>query len=79
MFFSSRFDTRNLGGFIFSDQFLQLSARIDGKIYGLGEHQSELQLDTNWTRITMLNRDIAPVENVSYMAWIVETCNIRNL
>lgn len=53
------------GGFIFADQFLQLSAQFVGKIYGIGEHQTNFQLDTNWSRFTLFNRDVVPLENVS--------------
>ena len=63
-FFLFRFDALDKGGFIFADQFLQISAEFNGKIYGLGEHQTSLQLNTSWTRITMFNHDIAPTENV---------------
>lgn len=60
----SRFDSKNVGGFIFADQFLQISAKFQGKIYGLGEHQSSFQLSTNWTKFTMLNHDGIPLPNV---------------
>ncbi|KAK6627314.1 hypothetical protein RUM44_009791 [Polyplax serrata] len=57
------FDCQNIGGFIFADQFLQISGKISGKIYGLGEHESSLQLNTNWTKFTMFNHDGVPIPN----------------
>lgn len=45
----------------FADQFLQLSTSLPSEhITGLGEHLSPLMLSTEWTRITLWNRDIAP-------------------
>lgn len=46
----------------FADQFLQLSTSLPSQhITGLGEHLSPLMLSTEWTRITLWNRDIAPL------------------
>lgn len=45
----------------FADQFLQLSTSLPSQhITGLGEHLSPLMLSTEWTRITLWNRDVAP-------------------
>lgn len=45
----------------FADQFLQLSTSLPSQhITGLGEHLSSLMLSTEWTRITLWNRDIPP-------------------
>ncbi|KAM6164701.1 lysosomal alpha-glucosidase [Rhynchocyon petersi] len=45
----------------FADQFLQLSTTLPSQyVAGLAEHLSPLMLDTNWTRITLWNRDVAP-------------------
>lgn len=50
---------------IFADQFLQISSKLPSKyIYGLGEHRSNLLLNTNWQQFTMFNSDGAPAENV---------------
>lgn len=46
----------------FADQFLQLSTSLPSQhITGLAEHLGPLMLSTNWTKITLWNRDIAPV------------------
>lgn len=64
-FFISRFDSINTGGFIFADQFLQISALLPShNIYGIGEHKTKLKLNTNWQMFTLLNKDQPPIENV---------------
>ncbi|KFO76310.1 Lysosomal alpha-glucosidase, partial [Cuculus canorus] len=46
----------------FADQFLQISTSLPSRfISGLGEHLTPLVLDTAWTRVTLWNRDMAPV------------------
>lgn len=46
----------------FADQFLQLSTSLPSQhITGLAEHLGPLMLSTNWTKITLWNRDMAPV------------------
>ncbi|ELK12281.1 Lysosomal alpha-glucosidase [Pteropus alecto] len=50
----------------FADQFLQLSTSLPSQhITGLAEHLGPLMLSTNWTKITLWNRDIAPVPDVN--------------
>uniref|UniRef100_M0R544 Lysosomal alpha-glucosidase n=1 Tax=Rattus norvegicus TaxID=10116 RepID=M0R544_RAT len=50
----------------FADQFLQLSTSLPSQhITGLGEHLSPLMLSTEWTRITLWNRDVAPSQGVN--------------
>lgn len=45
----------------FADQFLQLSTSLPSQhIVGLAERLGSLTLSTNWTKITLWNRDIAP-------------------
>lgn len=45
----------------FADQFLQLSTSLPSRhLVGLAEHLGSLTLSTNWTKITLWNRDIAP-------------------
>ncbi|XP_060837203.1 lysosomal alpha-glucosidase-like [Rhopalosiphum padi] len=60
------FDSRNIGGFIYSDQFIQLSALLPTKyIYGLGEHRSSLLLDMNWKTYTFFNHDSPPTNDMN--------------
>eukprot|EP00731_Ephydatia_muelleri_P000495 Em0001g495a len=48
-------------GFIFEDQFLQISALLPtSNIYGLGEHTTRLKLPTNIT-LTMFSHDTPPL------------------
>lgn len=50
----------------FADQFLQLSTSLPTQhITGLAEHLSPLMLSTNWTKVTLWNRDIAPMPDVN--------------
>ncbi|XP_049633099.1 lysosomal alpha-glucosidase isoform X2 [Suncus etruscus] len=46
---------------IFADQYLQLSTTLPSRyVLGLAEHLAPLILSTNWTRVTLWNRDSAP-------------------
>ncbi|XP_068007377.1 lysosomal alpha-glucosidase isoform X2 [Melanerpes formicivorus] len=50
----------------FADQFLQISTSLPSRfVSGLGEHLTPLILDTAWTRVTLWNRDMAPVPQVN--------------
>uniref|UniRef100_A0A9L0SKB0 Lysosomal alpha-glucosidase n=1 Tax=Equus caballus TaxID=9796 RepID=A0A9L0SKB0_HORSE len=50
----------------FADQFLQLSTSLPSRyVTGLAEHLGPLMLNTNWTKITLWNRDIAPTPSVN--------------
>ncbi|KAM9597098.1 lysosomal alpha-glucosidase [Trichechus inunguis] len=50
----------------FTDQFLQLSTTLPTPyVVGLAEHLSPLMLSTNWTKITLWNRDMAPEPGVN--------------
>ncbi|NXE82841.1 LYAG glucosidase, partial [Cochlearius cochlearius] len=50
----------------FADQFLQISTSLPSHfISGLGEHLTPLVLDTAWTKVTLWNRDMAPVPQVN--------------
>uniref|UniRef100_A0A8D2D8J1 Lysosomal alpha-glucosidase n=1 Tax=Sciurus vulgaris TaxID=55149 RepID=A0A8D2D8J1_SCIVU len=50
----------------FADQFLQLSTSLPSQyIVGLAEHLSPLMLSTNWTKITLWNRDLAPTPSAN--------------
>ncbi|CAL1544846.1 unnamed protein product, partial [Lymnaea stagnalis] len=54
------------GGFVYSDQLLQLSTVIPSHVlYGLGEHRQDLMINTTWTRIVLWNRDHIPQENTN--------------
>lgn len=60
-----RFNTEDVGGFIFTDQLLQVSARLPSHtLYGLGYQRNDLQLDMNWRLITLFNRDQEPSDKV---------------
>lgn len=62
---SFRFDSINIGGMTYADQFLQISAKLPSKyIYGIGEHQDRLLLSTKWSKLTLFNHDQAPTEHV---------------
>ncbi|XP_028570719.2 lysosomal alpha-glucosidase isoform X1 [Podarcis muralis] len=50
----------------YADQFLQISTSLPSRfISGLGEHQTSLILNVNWTRVTLWNRDITPTPSVN--------------
>ncbi|KAK3773169.1 hypothetical protein RRG08_013756 [Elysia crispata] len=55
------------GGFIYSEQFLQLSSLLPSHLlYGLGEHRQHLMVNTSkWITLTMWNRDHPPQENTN--------------
>ncbi|XP_017791091.1 PREDICTED: lysosomal alpha-glucosidase-like [Habropoda laboriosa] len=58
------FDSISVGGFIFADQFLQISGLLPThNIYGIGEHRASLKLNTEWQTFTLFNRDQPPTEN----------------
>lgn len=60
------FDSIGKGGFTFSDQFLQIHSSLPShNIYGLGEHRTQLKLNTSWQSLTMFNRAKIPVEEVN--------------
>ncbi|CAL7936245.1 unnamed protein product [Xylocopa violacea] len=60
------FNSINVGGFIFADQFLQISAVLPThNIYGIGEHKTNLKLNTNWQSFTLFNKDQPPIENAN--------------
>ncbi|XP_073444186.1 lysosomal alpha-glucosidase [Dendrobates tinctorius] len=50
-----------LAPLLFADQFLQISTSLPSQyVYGLGEHLTAINLNTDWSRLTFWNRDIAP-------------------
>ncbi|KAF4522943.1 hypothetical protein B566_EDAN012638 [Ephemera danica] len=60
------FDTMSTEGFIFANQFLQLSSMLPSTfLYGLGEHRSTLRLNTHWERFTLFNHDSIPQERTN--------------
>lgn len=75
------FDT-SVPGFIFSDQYIQITTRLASEhLYGFGEHNHrQLKHDMNWKKWSIFTRDVAPVvslvnefsdaENSKY--WILE-------
>ncbi|KAI4475513.1 hypothetical protein M0802_015126 [Mischocyttarus mexicanus] len=57
------FNSLGIGGFIFADQFLQISSILPSQnIYGLGEHRTNLKINNEWKRYAMFNMDQPPVE-----------------
>ncbi|KAH9371105.1 hypothetical protein HPB48_015670 [Haemaphysalis longicornis] len=58
------FDT-GVGALLFSNQFLQLSARLPGgRVYGLGEHvRDRFQHDMDWRTWSIFNRDTFPEDH----------------
>ena len=60
------FNSNGVGGFIFANQFLQMSSLLPSKnIYGLGEHRTNLKLSTKWNLFSMFNADQPPVEKAN--------------
>ncbi|KAI5703867.1 hypothetical protein M8J76_001346 [Diaphorina citri] len=60
------FDSRNLGGFMYSNQFIQISSRLSSPyIYGLGEHRNQFLLDTDWKTIVLWPLDGPPQDGVN--------------
>ncbi|XP_011503322.1 PREDICTED: lysosomal alpha-glucosidase-like [Ceratosolen solmsi marchali] len=60
------FNSIGIGGFIFANQFLQISSTLPShNLYGLGEHRSNLRLNTNWQKFTLFNADQPPTENAN--------------
>ena len=60
------FDCLDLGGFVYSNQLLQISSLLPSNyIYGLGEHTGRLLRSTDWTQYTFWNRDFIPTENMN--------------
>ena len=60
------FNSNGVGGFIFSNQFLQMSSLLPShNIYGLGEHRTNLKLSTKWEIFTLFNGDQPPAENAN--------------
>ncbi|CAH1781001.1 unnamed protein product, partial [Owenia fusiformis] len=58
------FDTSDIPGFIFSDQYIQLTTRLaSAHLYGLGEHNHrQFKHNMNWKKWTIFTRDVAPVD-----------------
>jgi maltase-glucoamylase len=61
------FDT-SFGGFVYCDQFIQISTNLNASVFGFGENNHEtLQHDVNYTSWGMFARDNAPGWGVSYI------------
>jgi len=79
MYHVCRFNSIRTGGFIFADQFLQISALLPtNNIYGIGEHRSNLKLNTNWQTFTLFNKDEPPSENVSFITYMLSNTIYAN-
>ncbi|XP_067668991.1 sucrase-isomaltase, intestinal-like [Haliotis asinina] len=54
----------SLPGFIYSDQYLQLTTRLaSSNVYGFGEHNHrQLRHDLSWKTWSIFTRDVAPVD-----------------
>lgn len=51
----------NNGGFLFNDQFIQISTILASNyVYGLGEHRGSLLRSANWNRFSFWNTDFPP-------------------
>lgn len=51
----------NRGGFLFNDQFIQISSILASNyIFGFGEHRGNLLRSDNWSRFVFWNRDFPP-------------------
>ena len=61
----TRFDTA-LPGFIFEDQYIQLTTRLNSShVYGFGEHNHQkFKHDMNFKTWSIFTRDVAPVVGV---------------
>ncbi|XP_033209375.1 lysosomal alpha-glucosidase-like isoform X2 [Belonocnema kinseyi] len=60
------YNSSGVGGFIFANQFLQMSALLPShNIYGLGQHRANLKLSTNWKIFTFFNADQPVTENAN--------------
>uniref|UniRef100_A0A8D8XLI2 Lysosomal alpha-glucosidase n=1 Tax=Cacopsylla melanoneura TaxID=428564 RepID=A0A8D8XLI2_9HEMI len=57
------FDSRNLGGFIYSDQFIQISSRLTSRfIYGMGEKRSPFLRNVDWDTSVLWSLDGSPTD-----------------
>ena len=55
------FSSVGIGGFIYSDQFLQISSLLpSGNIYGIGEHQDSLRHSMDWQTMALFAHDEIP-------------------
>ncbi|KAL1453810.1 hypothetical protein WDU94_010122 [Cyamophila willieti] len=58
------FDTRNVGGFTMSDQFLQVSAKLGSRfVYGLGEVSKSFLTDFNWKTFGLFAKHLSTKES----------------
>lgn len=56
-------------GFIYADQFLQISSNMpkNSSLYGIGERRGNLRIDTKvWQNFVLFNADQPPAENVIF-------------
>lgn len=62
------FDSEDIGGLTYSNQFLQINAKLppDSALFGIGERQSPMQINTSeYSTFTLWNRDAAPTDKIN--------------
>ncbi|XP_044727452.1 lysosomal alpha-glucosidase-like [Chrysoperla carnea] len=79
------FDMAPNSGFIYADQFLQISSNMpkNSTLYGIGERRGNLRIDTKvWQNFVLFNADQPPAENMnlygSHPFYLVKDESIQN-
>lgn len=63
-----RFNSLNVGALTYADQFLEISTLLSetSRLFGIGEHRTNLSIKPEWKRYTLFNHDSGPMEDVSF-------------